>query len=266
MLIQVKDTLLVFIRSRYVKAFPCSRRRSTLIDGDGNNNTVQDRYYIPFDPESRLNTEANNRKHSGLNGYKQNYIYDWDSLTGHLSVVLAGYLFDIQLLQGYTTPVLFGQQIEKFFNNFDKIFINIRVDDVTFFSGAGGLPAAYTKILRNQTATDVPSSSLDTLIDGLFADDPDNYYFSGLSFSPSPIVDSGDNNVISLCLLEKIDGIWRIHEQSKLPVIDHGSKENSVKVNILEADHIYINGNEQSSSINIAETGNNIFQLQLTTG
>ena len=69
---------LIFIKSRYIKAFPCSRRRSNLtIDTDGNENSVLDKYYIPFDPEARLNTEANNRKHSALNGYKQDYLREW---------------------------------------------------------------------------------------------------------------------------------------------------------------------------------------------
>ena len=92
-----KDTSqLAFLKSTAVKAFPCSRRRSTLIDVDGRADTVEDRYYIPFDPEARLNTESNIRKHSGLNGFKQSYIQEWNDIT------------EYYLLLGVYNPHIFG--------------------------------------------------------------------------------------------------------------------------------------------------------------
>lgn len=91
------DTELIFIKSKYINVFPCGRRRSELVDADNNNNTVSDQYYIPFDPEARLNTEANNRKHSGLNGFTQSFLNKcWeDGKNLYISLVLNGYLFDI---------------------------------------------------------------------------------------------------------------------------------------------------------------------------
>ena len=64
---KIKQT---FVKSLNVQAFPCGRRRS-------DSNQV-----IPFDPEARLNTEANNRKHSGINGYTQTFLKsDWNTGT-----------------------------------------------------------------------------------------------------------------------------------------------------------------------------------------
>jgi hypothetical protein len=45
---------LAFINSLNVQAFPCGRRRSEQIT------SADDKYYIPYDPEARLNTEKNN--------------------------------------------------------------------------------------------------------------------------------------------------------------------------------------------------------------
>jgi hypothetical protein len=262
MFVQTNDSSLVFIRSKYIKAFPCSRRRSTPIDADGDAATVRDRYYIPFDPEARLNTEANNRKHSGLNGYKQNYLYNWDSASSMMSLVLDGYLFEIQLADGYKTPELFGQRLEEFLTTSGRIFVNIRVEEVEFFAGGRGVPAATTGILRNQTSTIAPSSSLDTLIDDSNVDNLDNYFFSGLSFSNTPIVSS---NVISMCILEKSSNMWNVYEPARLPVIDHGSTPNSVKVGTLEADSIALLGQGGVATMKVVETSSDIFQLQFIT-
>ena len=262
MFVQTSDSSLIFIQSKYVKAFPCSRRRSTPIDGDDDAGTVHDRYYIPFDPEARLNTEANNRKHSGLNGYKQTYLYEWDSVNGKLSIVLAGYLFEIQLSDSYITPVLFGQKLEELLTGSNKVFVNIRLDAVEFFAGASGVPAATTEILRNQTATVAPSSSLDMLADNSSADKIDSYYFSGLTLTSAA---STSKNVISMCLLEKADDGWKIHEQSRLPAIDHGSTENSVRVGTLEADEITVVGKNKLTSLQVVETSSSVYQLQFST-
>lgn len=92
------DITLAFAKSTNVYAFPCGRRRSSEVDQDGNLvNTKTDKYYFPFDPEARLNTEANNRKHSSLNGFTQTYLKDWDNDKKLLTLSLAGYLFKIAL-------------------------------------------------------------------------------------------------------------------------------------------------------------------------
>ena len=83
------DNILAFIKSKNIQVFPCGRRRSTDIAGTGTR--------LPFDPEARLNTEANNRKHSSLNGFTQTYLKEWDTTGKRLSLSIAGYLFDILL-------------------------------------------------------------------------------------------------------------------------------------------------------------------------
>ena len=88
---------------------------------------------------------------------------------------------------------------------------------------------------------------------------PNNYYFSGLSFSTAPlsgnegtrsitnVYDEIDNatlmqRVISLKILEKVNGVWQIYQPALLPEIEHGDIENSVKVGTLFADKIIQNG------------------------
>ena len=93
------DQILTFIKSSNIQAYPCGRRRA-VEDRDLNDNDIveaDEHIRIPFDPEARLNTEANNRKHSSLNGYTQTYLKEWDEKKKLLTVALAGYLFNITL-------------------------------------------------------------------------------------------------------------------------------------------------------------------------
>lgn len=268
MFVQQKDTSLVFIRSKYINAFPCGRRRSTLVDSDGKSETVSDRYYIPFNPEARLNTEANNRKHSGLNGFTQSYIYSWDysedESSGQLTLSIAGYLFEIQLTADYATPAKFGSKLEELFNNSNRVYANILLEDVVFFEGAAKTPEARTKILRNQTATAAPSDCLDILeapVNGVPQDatDPNKYFFSGLSLSSR---ERQSDIASSLCLLKKSDGVWSIDETSRLPKIAHGDTPDSIKVGNVEAETVKLPGNRPLVTISIDPVTK---QLQIAT-
>ena len=233
-----KDTInnngLVFVKSRCIKVFPCSRRKSELVDADGNDNTVSDKYYIPFDPESRLNTEANNRKHSALNGYTQTYLNYW-STDGELSVVLAGYLFNIATGETGTDAVNnFGKAILKALdtNTPTAIYVNIKLANMTFFSsGTAKIPEATTEVLRNQSTTKEPLACLD-LFSGSNKTDPDQYYFYGLSLSSENLSKKcPDEGFVSLQLLDyNNDGNWIIHEASRLPKIAHGDEKDSIVV------------------------------------
>jgi hypothetical protein len=69
---QNKDIKLTFLQSLNVQVYPCGRRRSA-VQNDGEN------YYIPFDPEARLNTEFNNRKLASANGFTESYIDIWNA-------------------------------------------------------------------------------------------------------------------------------------------------------------------------------------------
>lgn len=285
---------LTFIKSENVQVFPSGRRGAVIKD-----NTT-----IPFDPEARLNTEANNRKQSGLSGYTQEYLKDWNN--EHLIISLAGYLFDINLATGYTDKDTFGSKIiEKLaakvnslkaeaggdteavanleamlnaINNATAIYANILIEDVPLYSGE---PKKYfTRILRNQAASDSdkPEPYLDLLCTALadqlqtnpnVAQNFDNYYFSGLSFSVTPLTTKSDSStynaesnlltretvahsrkedaetvvnqqIVSLRILEKVktstDGVtpevweWKIHQPAYLPKIEHGTTEDSIVV------------------------------------
>jgi hypothetical protein len=261
---------LTFLQSEEVKVYPCGRRRSTSADKDGNANTPNDKYYFPFDPEARLNTEANNRKHSGLNGFTQNYLKEWKN--SNFTLALEGYLFNIS--SSYTNAANFGQATIdtlknktlhtsewNIVNNTTKIYANILLEEVPLFSG---FVDYYSSILRNQSAG-APETSLDLLKEnGTLAESQDyhNYYFSGLSFSATPLtaIAGGENyiaktrdslpysterdqkpinqRIVSLCILEKAkvsaDGVipevweWQIHKPAYLPKIAHGTTKDSV--------------------------------------
>lgn len=254
---------LVFMDSAQVKVYPCGRRRSLI-----NNGEASDKYYLPFDAEARLNTEANNRKHSGLNGYKQSYIYSFEEDV--LIIVIGGYLFEIQLdttlsnLAGLVAP------------NASDIYASIKLENITLFAGTSDnlVPSATTRVLRDQsfTSTGAPLTCLDLPYTNNSSDI--KYYFSGLSFSAAeyiPIADNSAQQVISLRVLTKkvVDGnlVWEFPEESKLPLIDHGSSENSIKVGTIEADivkakEVFIgDSGDKAVTLNVLETNNNRYIL-----
>lgn len=247
------DLDLIFIKSRYVNVFPCGRRRSELVDYDNNPDTVSDRYYIPFDPEARLNTEANNRKHSGLNGFKQSFLlHDWDTTDGAISLVLKGYLFNIitkdlaaQAKFSYSSANDFGDALINVFKNAAKydqnkfneaneakeLYVNIKLADISFFSGSGlsDIGTLATEILRDHSdLNSEPAACLDMLIAGSDKQKSDSYYFSGLSFSYLERGGTSDNDILSYKILVKDSGTWKINEQFRLPKIDHGETEDSI--------------------------------------
>ena len=240
MFIKNNDNGLVFVKSNNIKVFPCGRRSSNLVDSvaDG------DKQYIPFDPEARLYTESNNRKHSGLNGFTQDYLLTaWED--NKLSFVIAGYLFDIDTTDLFSTANTFGNEISSLLGNTssNSIYANIKLAKINLLSGNSNskLSPVGTYILRDQTLQGIPSNCLDVT---LF--DPDNgysgkitaedYYFSGLSFSCSKLAKTEEEpdgtEIISLLVLSRDDllSAWHSHEPSKLPKIAHGKTEDSVEI------------------------------------
>jgi hypothetical protein len=265
---ETNGILLAFIKSLNVQAYPCGRRRSELVDGDGREGTVDDKYYIPFDPEARLNTEFNNRNHSGINGFTQNFINKFDSENHLLSLVLAGYLFNIRLDAGYSTIADFGSVLSRKLNILDNdvvsIYANIRIEETPLFSG---FTTYTTKILRDQSMSASAEINLDLLNsevknsnDASIQDKQDinNYYFSGLSFSARPLATATEPNdsnipyiienttanslkqqVISLRIMDKVPGgVWKLHQRALLPKILHGGKEDSIVVDDIDVNTI----------------------------
>jgi hypothetical protein len=275
------NIILTFIKSTNVQAYPCGRRRSTEVDRDGDiTNTPNDTYYFPFDPEARLNTEANNRKHSSLNGFTQTYLKGFEEIGSdrYLTIVLNGYLFKINAnsiaaadfgagvitaMIGHLTKGLSDDDkavIEAQMGQKTEIYANILLEDVHLFSG---FQDYYTSVLRNQSVSEQPETSLDLLTTekattGTSAaqiaatKEFGNYYFSGLSFSTTPLVakakDQGytpvtrdseiytpegataKQQIVSLRILEKDGTNWKIHQPALLPKIEHGTTEDSIVV------------------------------------
>jgi hypothetical protein len=256
--------LLTFLKSVNVQAYPCGRRRSTQNDIT---------YQFPFDPEARLNTEANNRKHSGINGFTQTYVKGIDN--GVLALSLAGYLFSIKLPESNESSeeavANFGDSIINAFddggsNNISRIYANILIEDTQLFSGFADY---YTSILRDQSGEVTTKASLDLLAsDDLSVDNYDNYYFSGLSFSAAPltcisetrsyIINPSNNRqcIVSICVLEKVDPgengsdtLWKIYQPALLPKIEHGTTKDSVMLGDtrierkLDGDNVITEGN-----------------------
>lgn len=281
------QTTRTFIKSNYIKVFPCGRRRSTYIDlVEPSSSLTKEKQYIPFDPEARLNTEANNRKHSGLNGFKQNYLLEWkdgtDEQDGKLVFVISGYVFEITLpkdkvrtLDDFVNALIASKEAasgETDVENTNTISANIRLDNISFFSSTTTALEAKTEVLRNQTQTAYVSDCFDEFIEDsqtTKADTTDraNYFFSGLSFTDTGVLSDG---FISMVLFVKRDGLWQISNTARLPKIDHGQADNSIKVGSVEADSIKI-GDSIANFIPLIEvvqrgnTDNPTFQLSITT-
>ena len=269
-----------FLNSLNVQAYPCGRRRYI--------NTNEENSNIPFDPEARLNTEANNRSLVSINGYTQTCLLNnWESDRFLLS--LAGYRFNVtSATKDVFTEYLADAGIDL--TNTNKIYANIRIENVLLLSKSTVLPSDYyTSILRDQTATeqsDAPATYLD-----MSDDNGNSFYFSGLSFSTTPLVDVvkqvGYNNekytmqnpiyaplyteetapwcilnsfetfetddntsstvpyqqVVSLCILHKVNNEWQVYQPSLLPQIAHGETEGSIKVDgNIAAESISVDG------------------------
>jgi hypothetical protein len=277
--------MLAFIKSLNVQAFPCGRRRSQLVNGPDDNNdgrvNEDEKYYIPFDPEARLNTEANNRKHSSLNGYTQTYIKEWEANADLLSLVLGGYLFNVKLDSDYRTFAEFGTAIAEKVGNTSatEVYANIRIEEVALYSGF----ADYTTgVLRNQTDTQTAETEIDFLAGTKTnqSQSPDSYYFSGLSFSTAPL--SGKNTmpysedlsykpdstevyqrIISLRILEKVGGFWQVYQPALLPKVEHGTTENSIKVGTVYTDNVK-QGGFKVPSLTLENLGNNTFKMHFS--
>lgn len=258
------DSKLAFVKSLNVQAYPCGRRRA-LVNPDQNLNTA-DSYYIPFDPEARLNTEANNRKYSSLNGFSQTYIQDWRPSQDYFTLVLGGYFFKIASGGlGYEVNTFANSVLDKLGEsnnvNVKKIYANIRTEYVPLFASEDLGGTHLSSVLRNQSDEDddglnTATTYLDLCREPVgtevknqeFVQTPDNYYFSGLSFSIVPItgldeirseksISSDDKpyqQEFSLCILDKAaDDSWQICQQALLPEIAHGTEPGSVDINIL---------------------------------
>lgn len=294
-----------FVKSLNVSVFPSGRRRSELVDFDGRGDGLvssNEMYYIPYDPESRLNTEANNIKHSSINGFNQTFVKEWDF--EHLLVSVGGYLFNINTQYESQDSLEYSSVYDAFGKTFSKqvdalstsIYANIRLESVPLYEG---FKKYNTTILRDQTSEISPKTSLDVIISGLTETDAlrktpsECFYFSGLSFSDTPLatintgiatnsdIDTTETvklqkiynedgqiyqQVISLKILEKVDNTWVLYQPAVIPNVQHGPIENSIKVGTVFADAVAIdNGSVPTLTLIQDETDVDTYKLCFMT-
>lgn len=274
------EQYLSFLGSKYVKVFPCGRRRAYKKDGTP----------IPFDPEARLNTELNNRKVSGLNSINESFYVGQEWSKDLLRLVIGGYSFDIELADGFKEINDFCGNAVTFIENNDNnaIYANIKLSKIQIYESNDNSSDAldsYTWVLKNQSADD-NISHLDIKI----KDDPssvDDFYFSGLSFSTYPIVDdmttdtahsdiysSGDGDVTQQDFSIKLfiyDKGWKLNPAILLPELSHGDTDKSVRFTELQADKMVqfvgedrVKFDVPAMAINYKETDgeDNVYQLK----
>ncbi len=257
---------LVFVGSKYVKAFPSGRRRALK---DAANNL-----YIPFDQEAKLNTEFNNRKHTSLNGLASSFYNGKSWSTDALKVVIGGYSFDISLnedhnsinnfCRGILNTISTYKELNSTTENIDAvaedgaIYVNIKLEKTPLYESTDAALDCDTWVLRNQSSADAIS-----YLDIAAVDNPttsDNYYFSGLSFSRKPVATtpngtdrffketSGSGTVqqdysLKLFVYNTTSKNWSINPKVMLPEIEHGDTEHSIKLN-----ELFVNSIKQGSN------------------
>lgn len=243
---------LAFLKSLNVKAFPCGKRRSPEI------NQVR----IPFDPEARLNTEANNLKSAALNGFSTTFLHTrtWDTDTDVLTLSMAGYFFNIDLDNDYRGPAAFCEKLSEQIGELDNVYVNILIEDIQLFVGEP--KAYYTSVLSSLCVADTSDNTALDLADPNTSSTKNDYYFSGLAFSKEPLtaavrskyeaqtydVNTYDDfsfiddstgtpiskRVVSLRILEKVKvggtDTWQINRRALLPKIEHGNKDDTVVI------------------------------------
>lgn len=235
-IIEDNEFKFVYPESAKIRVFPSGRRGSTASKD-------------PFDPESRLNTEFNNRRISGIGGFSDSFIKGFDTDTKLFTFCLGGYSFSFDLAEQTQSEQnqnvdVFGDFIDTLsskFNEYTEVYANIRLEETLLYSNSG--TSAKTWILRNQTDTLAPS----TILDINLAEDEQQqkYYFTGITFSNQPLQPNQDatpqnkQKIVSLCILEKSnEGNWALCQRSLLPNITHGDTPDSVQMGTIYANTI----------------------------
>ena len=208
----------VFLPSRNINVFPCSRRgREELED------TVKQ-----YDPEARLNTERTNRLHTAINGFADSFISSFDVDTGIFIFVLAGYYIEVKNFN--------PADIAGALNATNKIYAHLSLYNNVSLSAEG----YFTEILYRQFAAATDSNYLDISYP---ATTPEDDFFVGVSFTAEEISDGVLPSHNLLLFTSSGDGSWKPVETSLLPKIEHGETENSIKL----SGDFRVNHNEQVS-------------------
>ena len=265
----------VYPKSAEIKVFPSGRRGIT---------AAQD----PFDPESRLNTEFNNRRISSINGFSDSFIKGFDADTGLFTFCLGGYSFSFNLVKSNQNKEIeeeteneeiseqsqnaedllssfirtLGTVVNKDDENGKVVYANILLEEINLYY-ADSDTNAQTWILRDQTDSVAPRTILDIL--DTVEDDPQSntkeYYFTGITFSNQPLQRNSSakplnkQKIVSLCVLEKSsDGEWTLCQRSLLPNITHGDTDDSIQIDTIYANVIKQTVSSDDGSVNYVST------------
>ena len=239
------NTTAICLNSNNINVFPCGRRRAQ-VDADN---------FMPYDPEARLNTEANNRKHTSLNGFANSFIKGWNADTKTFSFVIEGYLFDIKLdVENAVVSTLSDLLSEALQNatkqtNIEAVYANILIKNITLFSD-NEVGSYFTEVLCSQDATDA------TFLDRWNAQD-DTAYFTGLSFSCTSLQNtlSSEYNtengmrMVSLLVFQNNGNGLEVYQPSLLPNIQHGQTKDSVDITTLDVQNLNVTKNVTLNNI-----------------
>lgn len=224
-----------FIASKNIKAYPCGSRGY-------------------FDPEAKLNTEYNVRRHTTLNGFTNSFIqsYEEDS-DGNINInfFVNGYNFEINNLPKSELPAgniyaeivltnrqLYSLTLENLPNSSDSSQVNYD-----------------TSVLANQWSDE--TLALDFETEGI-------YFFAGLvlTTSDSPLEDNHFRLLLFNVTLVESEVSVEVFQKSLLPVVEHGEAQDSTVIpgaltvkKELVADRDVTLGNENKTS-NVALQGN----------
>ena len=261
------DNNRVFLSSGNINIFPCSRR--------GQYADIDEPIF--YDPEARLNTERTNRIGAASNGFTDSFIESYtrnkdaegnELSTSTLVFMLAGYRVEIKNL---STSIIDDLGVAS-----DKIYAHLSLHKGVSLN----VESYFTEILYRQSTELDQKNYLDVsytdnaVEDGTGKKSVTDYFFVGVSFTNTPVVDADTINKAilephNLPLFEKVNGDWQIVQTSLLPKIAHGETENSIKVagnvEITDGNLIVKNGiTTRIGNLNVSEGGINATKGKIT--
>lgn len=190
-----------YFKSKDIKVFPSSFR------GTYKSGTSTLDPEITFDPEARLNTEANFILPRTELGNKS-YIVEYNETQNKISFILGGYYFEILNITDY---------LEEIKNK----YIGIKLRPITLQDPKIDAQFRHDGYRETNLLDSWESSSddiLDLLTDG-------SYCFTGLRILSSEFSSEGSDAKLKLFLANKT-----INQEALLPKIEHGTAPNTIKL------------------------------------
>lgn len=191
-----------YFKSKDIKVFPSSFR------GTYKSGTSTLDPEIAFDPESRLNTEANfilPRTELG----KKSYIIEYNETQKKISFILGGYYFELLNVSDYLDEI-------------KNKYIGLKLRTITLQDPTKPDSQFHYDGYRETQLLDSWEDSSDDILD-LLSDD--SYCFTGLKVLSSELSSEGSDAKLKLFLEDKT-----LNQEALLPVIEHGTAPNTIKL------------------------------------